>query len=487
MPRWADAINSFIRPDYKPYYGKDTLLDDGSRKSGARNVTGGIRQRTDDPYSWIEQRANSKKPTSMPPRGIKRGRMAGTGRSYKRKAPRAKKRSIKRKAPIRKSSKKKRKVVSKSVPLTVGTTRSRIVDHASVTYTHAAYESFSSIGAKGEFMKPVAEALLLHYMHRVGDYRNNVNTVMMPPTGGVADIAYPVIATWHSMVLKFTSNAYPTDSREDTHIILATAVGSGTAKTLAVMTIDLAGELLDQVKQGRLLASVAMYRNDGTAANCILCDTNAGRNIVQVSSSALLKLQNVTLADSVATGDNAGDRCSVFNIHRNPLNGYAYSFKNCVPVLKEGYKISKTQAQQDVIVPMTDPYATRYAGVSATPTLAAAGQEFIIPPSVPSTIFANVSGKSAASIQPGSHKTFSLKESFNGPINKFFTRYFTPYLGVSVSAVAPGGTSMIIGLKPQYRTSTSEDISLETEHTYTYAARMTRGKMSMMPMQNTLA
>ena len=482
MPQWADAINSFIRQDYKPYYGKESTLGTFSTVGSGRSG----RLKPGDPDDFLkllEQRANRSSP-SMPARGSKRGRVAPSRRSTKRKAPRGRK-TIKRKAPIRKSTKrKKRKVSSKaqSVSVTVGTARSRIVDHASVGYTHAAYEAFSSIGSRVELMKPIAQALLLHYMHRVGDYRLN-STVVPERYFEAATVANPQIATWSQMKFMFLSPTIASDA--NTNEITLDAQSGDLSVSLDAMTNSLAAAIFLQVKLGRRLSQVTVFRSN----NCIVCDTNAGRNVVEFSCSAVLKLQNVTLADSVATGNDSGDRCSATNIHRNPLNGLTYSFRNAQPILKQGYKLSKVQAEQDVILPLEAAYSSRYAGIDATPTLgSAAGTEWRVPPVRPSTMFTNVGAKSSVSIQPGSHKTYSMKEYYSGPINSMFNRYF-PVLSTLVTypVPTPGGSSMMVCLKPQYRTSTSENIQLETEHSYTYAARVTRGKMSVMPMQVHLA
>lgn len=492
MPLWADAVNSFIRQDYKPYYGKESTLGTFSTVGSGRSG----RLKPGDPDDFLkllEQRVNRESP-SMPSRPRRAPRRA-TGRSAKRKAPRGSKRSIKRKAPIRKSTKRKKRKVSaksKSVSLTVGTTRSRHVDHTSVSYTHCAYEAFSSVGAKDQFIKPIVQALLLHYMHRVGDYRNSPS-VVPEQANDDPTIANPVICTWDSMQIAFVTPGVASDTDSTTVTLLTSHVvgGNTVAKTLVEMTNELATDILINLKIGRRIAQVLMFRYASSAiasgSTCILCDTNAGRNIVEVSSSALLKVQNVTLADSAADGVDSGDRCNAMNIHRNPLDGFAYTFRNCEPRFKHGYTLAKTQDEQDIIQQLSQPYSTRYAGLNAITSLPSAGSEWLVPPPAPSTIFTNFAGKVKVGVSPGSHKTFALKEFYSGPINSLFARYFPDSTGAVNPGTYPGGTSMLIGLKPKYRTSTSESIKLETEHTHTYAARMTRGKMSVLPMQTLLA
>jgi hypothetical protein len=322
-------------------------------------------------------------------------------------------------------------------------------------------------------------------MHRVGDYRQSPDAIPISVNGTSTDVN-PTTTTWSKIDFQFQKPGYPTDTNDSEHNIVS--VNGVVGKTLTVMTTDLTNAIVAQVKTGRRLAIVTVYRGSGFDQNCILCDTTAGRNNIEFSCSSLLKLQNVTLADSTATGNDSGDRCSITNIHRNPLNGFVYSFRNAQPRFKETYLTSKLQAEQDVVLPLATPWISRYAGVSAVPTMGSAGgQEFKIPPPTPSTIFANSSGKSSVSISPGGHKTFSQKEYYSGPFNSFLDRYTprdAPYGGFHS---VPGGKCLMVALKPQYRTSTSESIEMETEHTYVYAARMSRAKVSIMPMQNTLA
>ena len=452
----------------KPYRGNDTTLGTFSTVGSGRSG----RLKPGDPDDFLkllEQRVN-KMPSRPRPR-------RAPGRSSKRKAPRGKKRTIKRKAPIRKSTKrKKRKISPKSVKLTTGTARKRIHDHTSQGRNHAQYQSFSSIGRKENVMDIVAKAMILHYMHRVGDFRATEDVV---PVGNVAAAtdANPVNSTWTSMIIKFTFPGIQSDV-DDSSITV-----TGGAQSVTQMTTSLAGDLFTQAKAGRRVAQVTMFTTDSAGHTmCVLNDTNAGRNIIEFASSAQMKLQNVTLADST---DTSGDKCSVMNIHRNPLDGQVYTFKNAVPKLKHGYMLSKTQGEQDLLRTLQFAFnVTSAAGVSDA-NLASAGDEWNSPPRTMSTMFMNAKGKSPCAIHPGGHKTFYQKEFYSGPINSFFDRYIPSVSGASTGfgeTVPPGGSCMMVGLKPKYRTSTTEDIKLEIEHTYVYQSRMTKAKMSPMPM-----
>jgi hypothetical protein len=471
------------------YYGRDKRESQRSRYPVESTLDGGFQSvgpglvgslfshsnLTDD-FDKLLQRINR----PMPARGSKRGRMAPSRRSVKRKAPRGKKKTIKRKAPIRKSTKrKKRKVSSKSVPLTVGTCRSRKFDHESSppsgqTRVNASYHSFSSIGAKAEMFKMVAQAMLVHYMHRVGDYRANPSTVPADP----GTDANPTESTWASMTFKFISHGIQSGADFQNTVV------NGYTATLDAATAQLAAGLLEAAVSGRRLAQVTVQRSSSIAPECVLNDIYAGRNIIQFSCLAQLKLQNVTPADD--SGAVNCDVNSAMNIHRNPLDGFAYNFRNAVPKLKLGYLLGKTQTQQIALRQLEWTYETNTSGVKDF-DLGAQGPEFVAPPPNPSTIFSNSSGKDRIGIAPGGHKSFSMKEHFEGPINSFLDKYTSAQVALGATAgldvVPPGGSCMLIGLKPKYRTSTSENIKLEIEHTYTYSARMTRGKLNVMPMQ----
>jgi len=489
MPEWADRINSFIRQDYKPYYGKDTLLDDGSRKSGARNVTGGIRKSTDS-FSKLLQSINK-----MPARG-KRGRTAPTRRSVKRKAPRGKKKTYKRKATIRKSTKRKKRKVSKGVPLTVGTARERHVDHfaygqASGDATNKTiYIPMSSLGPKEEMLRMVGQSILLHYMHRVGDYRANVNMVPSTSTHAASN---DQTATWAMMRFHFVSTAI-TDDHSSFDVYSYRKIGevAYNEQTLAAMSLTCAQGFLAQTKLGRRLSNVTVYRDvsakhESTDDQCILNDISAGRNVIEFTCKASIKLQNITPADATAT---AADSCGIdnaMNLHRNPLDGLIYKFKNQVPKFKMQYLISKTNAHRGIIDNISDCYQTHPSGINPV-NLCSYGSEWWVPPPAPSTIFSNSAGKSPVSIPAGGHITQSLYESYKGPVNSFFDRYF-PLLGGTAgntTVVPPGGKSILIGLKPKYRNAAQTSLKLDAEIDHTYCARVSRAKLTPLPMNNVL-
>jgi hypothetical protein len=492
MPEWADRINSFIRQDYKPYYGKDTLLDDGSRKSGARNVTGGIRKSTDS-FDKLLQSINK-----MPARPRRAPRRAPR-RSAKRKAPRGKKKTYKRKATIRKSTKRKKRKVSKGVSLTVGTARERRVDHIlyggptggtqSITTNKALYIPMNSLGPKDEMLQMVAQSLLLHYMHRVGDYRANVS--MVPIDASLA-AASAQSTTWSLIRFHFVSPAVTDD--QSVFDVWSYYDGTSVAEqTLKQMTERLALGLLANAKLGKKISQVTVYRDvnsptSGDDDQCILIDISAGRNILEFTCKASLKMQNTTHADVQVGHTSSCGVDNALNINRNPLDGFVYKFRNSVPKYKMQYLISKTDTSRLVLDNLTDVYSTHEAGIDPI-DMTLYGDEWFVPPPAPSTIFSNFAGKTGISMSPGGHATQSMYESYKGSVNSFFTRYFAVLGGAAGNSfdVPPGGSSLLICLKPKYRNAIQASISIEAEIDHTYCARVSRAKLTPLPMNTVLA
>jgi len=413
----------------------------------------------------------------MPARGSKRGRMAPSRRSTKRKAPRGRK-TVKRKAPIRKSTKrKKRKVSAKSIPMTTGTIRQRHVEHTKYTAADALYIPMNSIGPKDELLKVIAQSLVLHYMHRVGDYRSNANRVVHT-NGDLADEPY-MSATWETMRFVWL----------DIHTSAITIydLASSTSSLLSLGS-SLGASMYTQVKAGRRLGSVLIYR---TGNECIFSDVSAGRNVIELSCKAAIKLQNTTTAD-VGDGITDANGCgkdNALNINRNPLDGLVYNFRNAVPKFKQSYMMGKTasvrgsldQFHNSYSASLTGIYAGNVAGGMGLATLADC-QEFKIPPPAPSTIFSNSVGKSSTAIPVGGHKSYFQSEFSSTPLNSFFDRYFP----TEDAQTPPGGTCIIIGLKPKYRNTSDQDVQVQAEVDHTYTVRMSRAKLTVLPMNTIL-
>jgi len=425
----------------------------------------------------------------MPARGSKRGRVAPSRRSTKRKAPRGKKRTIKRKAPIRKSTKRKKRKVSKGVTLTVGTARERRVDHVQYNASSALYIPMNSIGPKNEMLKMVAQSLMLHYMHRVGDYRANAS--MVPTGGDIADAAASSQTyTWSHM--NFSSVSYAATDDKASFTMWSNYDGSTLSEqTLTQLTDRLESQLLLMVKAGRRITQVSVFRSDNdTGADqfqCILNDISAGRNVLEFTCKASLKMQNITPADVTHTDAQTCGHDNALNINRNPLDGLVYKFRNQVPKFKMQYLISKTDAHRTALDALSDCYSTHEAGIAPV-DMVVYGDEWKVPPPSPSTIFANFSGKTGISIAPGGHATQSMYESYKGPLNSFFERYFPVRLADgNAFQVPPGGSSLMVCLKPKYRNATQAALKIEAEIDHTYCARVSRAKLTPLPMNTVLA
>ena len=424
----------------------------------------------------------------MPARGSKRGRMAPSRRSTKRKAPRSKK-TIKRKAPVRKSTKRKKRKVSKGVSLTVGTARERRVDHITYSAATALYIPMNSIGPKDEMLEMVAQALLLHYMHRAGDYRANVSMV---PLTAANTYDTTQSTTWSFIRFHLASVAATDDAAYFDVYSWSVSGGAGAEQTLKAMSSRLATGLLAAAKAGKKLTQVSVYRDvsNQTAASddqCILMDISAGRNVLEFTSKATLKMQNITPADATHTGVETCGKDNALNINRNPVDGFVYKFRNQVPKFKMQYLVSKLDTPRLALADLSDCYATHEAGIASI-DLVSYGDEWKVPPPTPSTIFANYTGKTGISIAPGGHATQSMYESYKGPVNSFFERYFPVRLADgNAFEVPPGGSSIMICLKPKYRNATQASLKIEAEVDHTYCARVSRAKLTPLPMNTILA
>lgn len=431
------------------------------------------------------------KSASMPARGSKRARPSSR-RPTKRKVRGRK--TVKRKAPIRKSTKRKktkRKVFS-TVSLTVGTARRRQVDHVEYGFNGAPalYIPMNSIGPKEDMLKNVAQSILLHYMHRVGDYRANAS---MQPVNAANITGTQQSTTWSMIRVHFASLAYANDATQWDVYSYSPGDGSLAEQTLTQMSDRLALGLLAQAKAGRSITQVSVYRDvsnpaSATEDQCILMDISAGRNVLEFTCKSAIKMQNATPADVTHSDAQTCGHDNALNINRNPLDGQVFKFRNQVPKFKMQYLISKTDADRQVLSGLSSCYSTHNAGIQQL-NMTNYGGEWSIPPPAPSTIFTNYSGKTGISIAPGSHSTQTMFEAYKGPLNSFFERYFPGRKDASTghqSDVPPGGSCIMVCLKPKYRNDSNVDIKVHAEVDHTYACRVSRAKLTPLPMDTIL-
>lgn len=387
-----------------------------------------------------------------------------------------------------------------SVPVSKGTSRRRYVDHAQIGATHCLYTAFSDMGPQGEFLKTLAESILLHYMHRCGDYRVNLRDPATGPTTFQTNTTTGTVSTWKTMRLQWRQkNAVSTEVMA-TFDLDAWTVPDGIITSDATivhsnftsMVDALAADMASKVVFGYEIASITMFRGDRSMTtngstyihhvldDAILHDTSAGRNIFKFSAAAKFKIQNTTDADE-------GDLHNKDNIHANPLDGMVYKFKNRVPKLQPSFMSSLPAADSTIINDLENLQVTSINGVAAPLLSTAAGQQFHVPPPLPYTMFANSAGRSKVLIKPGEHRVFSLVETFDSSINEFFRRYVINQSVTARSDVPPGGNCLMIALKPTFRTGTNEDLEIQYEVERTLHGLIQRKKLTTIPITNIMS
>lgn len=362
--------NPILRLIAEGVVGAETLFSDLYKHRKGKNFPRGkVIDRTLD---QISDKSRSKSKPMAYRRTASRGRSSTRGRkTYKKKTYKRKRTSTKR--TIRKSSKKRKTSKKKNVSLTVGTARERRVEHRAVEDNHCAYVAFSSVGERAKQLKMVSQAILLHYMHRVGDYR--ASKTMSPD--GIYSTASQIptdtgqMSCWSSMIFQFitlNTSGSTASSVADQFELFSYSGTSQTAvsahRTLTELTDLLNDELFTQFQAGKRLSSVIVTRG-GPHQNgwAVLNDISAGRNIIEFSSKAKMKIQNTTNADVGSLGDVC-DRQNALSINRNPVDGLAYTFKNQVPLFKAQYLVSKDDTVRDALDDLQNSYSGVAGGVN---------------------------------------------------------------------------------------------------------------------------
>jgi hypothetical protein len=346
--------------------------------------------------------------------------------------------------------------------------------------------------------------MLLHYMHRCGDYRVNLRDEALGPTTLRTDTSTGTVSTWKTMRLQWrrkgvTESTFTFDL--DAYTVAVTFPADDPTvvhSTFASMVDDLGEEILLRALLGYELASVTMLRGDrGSMVNgsaqytgamfdsAILHDTSAGRNLFKFSAVVNFKVQNTTDADSTE-GIHDKD-----NIHANPLDGLVYKFKNRVPKLQPSFITSLDSTSYEILNGMENLSVAAINGLTMPPLATAAGQQFHVPPPLPYTIFSNNAGRTKVLIKPGEHRIFTLKETFGSSVNEFLRRY----IGISRTSpenavpreVPPGGNCLVLALKPTFRTGTNEDLEIQYEVERTYHGLIQRKKLTTIPIVNIMS
>lgn len=388
-----------------------------------------------------------------------------------------------------------------TVPVAKGTSRRRYVDHAQVEASHCLYTVFNDMGPRGEFIKTLAESILLHYMHRVGDFRVNLRDAALGPTTFQTTTTSGTVSTWKTMRLQWRLRRPGTESMLffdldawslPDHAI--TGDDPAVHATFTSLVDDLASNLLLRCEAGYELASITMFRGDrsmkfdGSYLNHIidtpiLHDTSAGRNIFKFSAAVKFKIQNTTDADAETDIHNKD------NIHANPLDGLVYKFKNLVPKIQPSFMSSIDTTSANVLNNLESQLSSSITGVDAVALSTICDQQFHVPPPLPYTIFANSAGRSKILIKPGEHRTLSLRETFSGSVNQFFRRYIGDrvYTNGERGDMPPGGNCLMIALKPTFRTGTNEDLEIQYEVDRTLHGLIQRKKLTTIPITNIMS
>ena len=388
-----------------------------------------------------------------------------------------------------------------SIPVGKGTSRRRYVDHGHVEASHCLYTTFSDMGPRAEFVKTLAESIILHYMHRCGDYRVNLRDAALGPTTFDTNVATGTTSTWKTMRLQWRQkNTSTTEVMVSFDLDAWTVAQTNPSNdatvvhtTFTSMVDLLAANIITYATSGYELASITMFRGDRASSlngqnqytqtmfdQAILHDTSAGRNLFKFSTSAKFKIQNTTDADE-------GDLHSKDNIHANPLDGLVYKFKNRVPKFQPSFLSSLSPADADIVNDLENLASASITGLSPSPLHTAAGNQFHVPPPLPYTIFSNSAGRSKVLIKPGEHRVFALKETFSSSVNEFIRRYMTVSNGGVTRDIPSGGNCLMIALKPTFRTGTNEDVEIQYEVERTLHGLIQRKKLTTIPITNIMS
>jgi hypothetical protein len=452
-------LNSFPGLAWAAYKGKKT---DPFKESGIVN-----------PKPTTQSKTGGPSRRNFGPMPIKKRKRTYTSRTpYTKKYKVTRRSTKKRKRKLTKKTYKRKK--TKYVSLTVGTARERYQSHFARTGDgvgeDSVYTGFTNVGPMAKAVRMVAQAFMLHYMHRVGDYRAS-KTIVPVGLQGTDATAGTQVCTWTNMYIHWSSQ-FTQDNNHYQDIIYSRSAPT-TVKSLEELTVEVAALFLSRFKNGWRISQVQMSRGIGEE-DAIMQDISAGSNLIEFAVKSCLKVQNVTLGDGT-------DQDNMLSIRRNPLDGMIYHFRNRIPQFKMQYWVSKDAAERSKIEVNNENFATQVNGMN----IPAYGDmpEFKIPPKVPSTIWKNVASKSTISIQPGAHRVVTDYEFYRGTVNSFADRYIPIEIASSPNTynAPPGGKSVIIGLKPTYRNGQTEDCRVECEVDYFYTARLGRAKITPLP------
>lgn len=365
------VIQGFRYPD-RPQSVTDAFaaaaLARAERKSGARNVTGGIRQKTDDFLSSIEKRANMpRKPTRL--RLTKtRGRKAPRSRPTVRKS--TKKRKMKRKAPLRK----KRKFVNK---VDLKGTKRHYDDFGTVTRNHALYMGFESHGSKLRMWEVISEAIAKEILGLMKVYPRSYDEV------------FSFITNYDTCRLEFKAVTVP----GGVDINVGVNVGFNNFSTLATFAASIYTHLVyhaditDSARSAMYLDRIILSNSANSDSNRIVVK-DVGESMLSFSATQLIKMQNLT------PNNDGGTALDVTGV--NPISGLKYEFKNHRAKLH-----SEIHLLDNLYEKFQENTATGFLPGFALP----AADDRLGQPPPARQIFTNCAGSSRIAMAPGAFKS----------------------------------------------------------------------------------
>ena len=234
----------------------------------------------------------------------------------------------------------------------------------------------SSIGTEGTHFRTVAQAILIHYMNQMGDYRATNDA----PAAGVFSR------------FKMTYGMDAPASFATPPVVPSTFINDGTIKSMAT---SLGLQMAAEAGKGFYPVSIAFDTPDQSGHK--LEDKNLGRHSVTVSCKGRFRFQNVTEAE----GEHGNN---INAIDANPVSGKIYTFKNQSPIFTPSYVEAASAAVKDGIRELNTVSQSfeLYATTVSPATAGKGGAAFVepAPPLNPSSIWRNVSSTGNVAFPP---------------------------------------------------------------------------------------
>lgn len=393
----------------------------------------------------------------------------------------------------------------KAVSLPKMSSQYRFQHHQNVvqaTVHKALWFGGSSLGSGEDACKVLADAMICHYLRRLGDSRSSRTTA------NLGDSTFQNAALWHFMDITFgtvgqeqiSTTLFETDSADD----------ASKGLTLSNANIDtLVPRLASKLEKMYLNSGMVPIRvsirkkewfgviNPATAAaeetdtRQILDDTDAYRNQFTISVSGLFKIHNVTLPPDEGKDKHA--------INAQPIDGKLYNFRNRVPVFHPSYLAGFSSTVGQISNLANDPVATGITMTSyetgvnydALNSGTANPIELESPPLRPGTVFKNSTSSEKVYMAPGALKFRKTYFAMAGSLMTIFKRILPIPFNVqntsgTASSIPPGGDSFLVCLKPTVKISNTEVVTLDTQHSHMFKAHCKKAKMLLLPTKQFL-